>query len=130
MLSAVDASGGEHWYQANPHQFHLVALGTLHALPTPVPRRGQKPFKPAFFESLRLQHSAEDATRDVQGWLQRVSLASCSATLCAYDGFHMQIGTSPVWAWTQRDVALELGAVLRCRSTLGMSHVIRFLVGC
>ena len=45
----------------------------MHALPSPVPRRNQKPFKPAFFETLKQQHEAEDGVRDVQLWLQRVS---------------------------------------------------------
>ena len=46
----------------------------MHALPSPVPRRNQKPFKPAFFETLKQQHEAEDGVRDVQLWLQRVSV--------------------------------------------------------
>ena len=72
VVCRINAEDGVQWYQANPHQFHVVALGTLHALPTPVPRRSQKPFKPAFFETLRQQHEAEDGVRDVQLWLQRV----------------------------------------------------------
>ncbi|KAI0353325.1 hypothetical protein OH77DRAFT_1483691 [Trametes cingulata] len=97
-LSWVDASGGENWYQANPHQFHLVALGTLHALPSPVPRRNQKPFKPGFFEALRKQHEAEDGVRDVQMWLQ-------------------QSGDVAVPGWSQTEVALSVGNVLRARDT-------------
>ncbi|KAI1798450.1 P-loop containing nucleoside triphosphate hydrolase protein [Ganoderma leucocontextum] len=93
-LSWVDSSGGENWYQANPHQFHVVALGTLHALPSPVPRRGQKPFKPAFFETLKQQHEAEDGVRDVQLWLQR-------------------LGSSPVSSWGSRDVVLGIGSLWR-----------------
>ncbi|KAI0368564.1 Rad17-domain-containing protein [Pilatotrama ljubarskyi] len=95
-LSWVDASGGENWYQANPHQFHLVALGTLHALPSPVPRRSQKPFKPSFFEALRKQHDAEDGVRDVQIWLQQSSDIA-------------------VPGWSQHEVALSVGSVLRAR---------------
>ncbi|THH00552.1 hypothetical protein EW145_g7063 [Phellinidium pouzarii] len=61
-LSWIDSSGGEHvrdpifsrcWYQTNPHQFHLLTLGTLHALPSPVKTR-----------------IAEDALGDVWTWLQ------------------------------------------------------------
>ncbi|PIL27277.1 hypothetical protein GSI_10424 [Ganoderma sinense ZZ0214-1] len=93
-LSWVDSSGGENWYQANPHQFHVVALGTLHALPTPVPRRSQKSFKPAFFEMLKQQHEAEDGVRDVQLWLQR-------------------LGSLPVSSWGARDVSLGISSLWR-----------------
>ncbi|EIW56046.1 Rad17-domain-containing protein [Trametes versicolor FP-101664 SS1] len=93
-LSYVDASGGESWHQANPHQFHLVALGTLHALPSPVPRRNQKPFKPAFFDSLRKQHEAEDGVSDVQVWLQQNSAVALPG-------------------WSQREVVLSAGTALR-----------------
>ncbi|KAI0327719.1 Rad17-domain-containing protein [Cubamyces sp. BRFM 1775] len=99
-LSWVDSSGGETWYQANPHQFHLVVLGTLHALPSPVPRRNQKPFKPSFFEVLRRQGEAEDGIRDVQLWLQQSSGIA-------------------VPGWSQRDVALGVGSVLRARDAHG-----------
>ncbi|KAI0746491.1 P-loop containing nucleoside triphosphate hydrolase protein [Daedaleopsis nitida] len=100
-LSWVDASGGEMWYQSNPHQFHLVTLGTLHALPSPVPRRNQKPYKPAFFETLRRQHDAEDGVRDVQAWLQR--------------------GHLPLSCWSPRDVAMGVGTVLRLGESSGKS---------
>ena len=87
----------EQWYQANPHQFHLVALGTMHALPSPVPRRNQKPFKPAFFETLKQQHEAEDGVWDVQLWLQRVSVpprtspVNSSLISCALDSFRVYL---------------------------------------
>ena len=60
------------WLQANPHRFHLVTLGTLHALPTPVPRRSQKPYKPEFFAALQKEREAGDAVRDAHGWLRHV----------------------------------------------------------
>lgn len=96
-LSWVDASGGEsvsisllsllaptftnerlpgwrvQWLQANPHRFHLVTLGTLHALPTPVPRRSQKPYKPEFFAALQKEREAGHAVRDAHSWLRHVS---------------------------------------------------------
>ena len=66
------------WHQAHPHRFHTLTLGTLHALPSPVARRGQTPYKPAlFFESLRRARAAEDALRDVQDWLVSVRLSPC-----------------------------------------------------
>ena len=38
-------------------------------LPSPVPRRGQKNYKPAFFEALSREREAEHALRDTQDWL-------------------------------------------------------------
>ncbi|KAI0827180.1 Rad17-domain-containing protein [Trametes gibbosa] len=93
-LSWADASGGETWYQTNPHHFHLVALGTLHALPSPVPRRNQKSFKPAFFDAIRRTSEVEDGVRDVQMWLQQNSALALPG-------------------WSQRDVALHTGTTLR-----------------
>ncbi|KAI8970634.1 Rad17-domain-containing protein [Trametes punicea] len=104
-LSWVDATGGETWYQANPHQFHLVVLGTMHALPSPVPRRTQKPFKPAFFEALRKQGEAEDGVCDVQRWLQQSSDLLVSG-------------------WSRRDVALGVGTVLRARDHLSATGIL------
>lgn len=71
---------GGQWHQAHPHRFHTLALGTLHALPSPVQRRGQKPYKPVFFENLRREREAEDGLRDVQEWLMRVGRSSVSGT--------------------------------------------------
>ncbi|KAJ7710192.1 hypothetical protein B0H14DRAFT_3641061 [Mycena olivaceomarginata] len=68
-LTWVDSSGGEAWYQANPHRFHLLMMGTLHSLPSPVPRRGQKLFKPQFFNYLMKEKDAWDTVRDEnEGW--------------------------------------------------------------
>ncbi|OBZ77252.1 Cell cycle checkpoint protein RAD17 [Grifola frondosa] len=90
-LSWADSNGGESWHQANPHRFHLLTLGTLHALPSPVTRRSQKPYKPAFFEALRKEREAEDGLTALQNEEWRAQ------------------------SWSQRDVALELGAVLKAR---------------
>jgi cell cycle checkpoint protein len=56
--------------KANPHRFHIVALGTMHSLPSPVTRRGQKQFKPAFFEGLKKEREALEAVKTVQDWLR------------------------------------------------------------
>ncbi|KAH9949687.1 Rad17-domain-containing protein [Amylocystis lapponica] len=101
-LSAADASGGESWMQANPHYFHVLARGTLHALPSPVVRRGQRAYKPAFFDVRRAEREAVDGVHDVQAWLRR----------------NEEWGTG---GWSMRDVALELGAVLRVREGTGGS---------
>ncbi|KAF5391137.1 hypothetical protein D9757_003028 [Collybiopsis confluens] len=98
-LSWADSSGGEAWYQINPHRFHLIALGTLHSLPTPVPRRNQKVFKPDYFENLNKEKDAWAGVRDVQGWI------------------HEQ-GSDHGWnlsAWTPRAIATELSGILRCQ---------------
>lgn len=57
------------WYLANPHQFHLLALGTLHSLPSPVPRRSQKYFKPEFFSFLQKEKDAWDSVRTTKDWI-------------------------------------------------------------
>ncbi|KAJ7263109.1 Rad17 cell cycle checkpoint protein-domain-containing protein [Mycena rebaudengoi] len=89
-LSWVDSSGGEAWYQANPHRFHLLTLGTLHSLPTPVTRRSQKIFKPEFFDFLNREKDAWEAVRD--------------------DGAGYRLG-----GWSRAEVVTELGGVLKAR---------------
>ncbi|KAF7377832.1 Rad17-domain-containing protein [Mycena sanguinolenta] len=101
-LSWVDSSGGEAWYQANPHRFHLLTMGTLHSLPTPVPRRSQKLFKPEFFDYLTKEKDAWDAVRDVRGWIVE------DATLKANEGWRLG-------GWSRAEVATGLGAVLKAR---------------
>ncbi|KAJ7064870.1 Rad17 cell cycle checkpoint protein-domain-containing protein [Mycena amicta] len=97
-LSWAESSGGEAWYQANPHQFHLLALGTLHSLPSPVPRRSQKSFKPQFFDFLTKEKEAWDAVRDVRGWIMGDPTQD------------HRVGT-----WTRAEVVTELGGVLKAR---------------
>jgi len=62
------------WYQANPHRFHLLTLGTLHSLPSPVPRQSQKVFKPEFFKSLQKEKDARDAVTITREWIAREDL--------------------------------------------------------
>ncbi|KDQ24539.1 hypothetical protein PLEOSDRAFT_1107465 [Pleurotus ostreatus PC15] len=102
-MSWVDWSGGEAWYQANPHRFHLLTLGTLHSLPTPVTRRSQKFYKPAYFEQLKRERDTGCAVADVQGWLA--------------DGPH----NHSTRALSKAVIATELGAVLKTR-TAPRSH--------
>ncbi|KAJ7449259.1 Rad17 cell cycle checkpoint protein-domain-containing protein [Mycena latifolia] len=101
-LSWIDSSGGEAWYQANPHRFHLLALGTLHSLPTPVPRRSQKLFKPEFFDCLTKEKDAWDAVRDVRGWIAE------EAVVREGDGWRLG-------GWSRTEVVTELGGVLKAR---------------
>ena len=57
------------WYQSNPHQFHLVTLGTMHSLPSPVQRRSQKVYKPEFFETLKKEKDGRDGVRLARDWI-------------------------------------------------------------
>ncbi|EMD36255.1 hypothetical protein CERSUDRAFT_52549 [Gelatoporia subvermispora B] len=104
-LSWIDASGGETWQQANPHHFHLLALSTLHSLPSPVVRRSQKPYKPVFFDTLRRARNAEDALGDVRNWLLH----------CPDQTEEGRAG-----GWTKGDIALRSGGVLKARTLSGM----------
>lgn len=87
------------WYQANPHRFHLITRGVLHALPSPVTRRSQKTFKPEFFDVLKKEKDAMDGVRDVREWLVEKS-----------EGSDMNVG-----GWNRLDIALEMGGVLKAR---------------
>ncbi|KAJ7170997.1 Rad17 cell cycle checkpoint protein-domain-containing protein [Mycena filopes] len=109
-LSWVDSSGGEAWYQANPHRFHLLTLGTLHSLPSPVPRRSQKMFKPEFFEYLNKEKDAWEAVRDIRGWLVG---EGASATDEGSDD------PAPLGTWSRAEVVTGLGAVLKARDLKG-----------
>ena len=100
----------QQWLQANPHRFHLVTLGTLHSLPTPVARRGQKSYKPEFFDALSRERDAADALRDVHGWLRRVSIAAAASFHHPLHQSKQDKGVST--GWTRKDIATELGAAL------------------
>lgn len=65
----IDTLAQRQWHQANPHRFHLLTRGALHALPSPAPRRGQRTYKPVWFERLQQERAAADAVRDTQEWL-------------------------------------------------------------
>jgi cell cycle checkpoint protein len=49
----------------------------MHSLPSPVARRGQKQFKPAFFEALKKEREAADAVASVQEWLHADVRPAC-----------------------------------------------------
>ncbi|KAF9043051.1 Rad17 cell cycle checkpoint protein-domain-containing protein [Panaeolus papilionaceus] len=104
-LSWVDSSGGEAWYQANPHQFHLITLGTLHSLPSPVPRRSQKSYKPEFFACLQKEKGAWEGVRSTREWLLE------GATSTEDSGWR-------VGGWSTNEVILELGGVLKARDLM------------
>ncbi|KAF9043827.1 Rad17-domain-containing protein [Hymenopellis radicata] len=111
-LSWVDSSGGESWYQANPHRFHLLTMGTLHALPSPVERKSQKIYKPDFFENLNKEKDAWASVLDVRRWLVEKTTADPD-------------GGWRAGAWSRNDIAMEVGGVLKARDALGASHPLR-----
>ncbi|PAV17598.1 P-loop containing nucleoside triphosphate hydrolase [Pyrrhoderma noxium] len=99
-FSWIDSNGGEQWYQANPHQFHLLTLSTLHYLPSPVPRKGQKFFKPDFFDIINRTHDAGYGVDDVLSWLKG-------------EGYTH---------WSRSEIAMEMGTVLRLKSQKGVTE--------
>lgn len=111
LQSAESSIVESKWYKTNPHQFHLLTLGTLHSLPSPVPRRGQKMYKPAFFDALKTQRIAEDAVADTRGWLAEYG--------SEYEYGHedeVVSGSTRNRNYTQNEVVQEMGAVLRALS--------------
>ena len=68
----VKFDSGKQWYDANPHTFHTLALGTLHSLPSPVLRTGQLIRKPEFFGALQRERGARDALERTSSWLSDV----------------------------------------------------------
>lgn len=96
------------WHQANPHRFHLLTLGTLHSLPTPVERRNQKFFKPEFFEILKKEKEAADAIVDTRRWLTDTALGI---------GMLEPRDAAPVAGWSRTEIATEIGGVLKARDS-------------
>ncbi|KAL0563836.1 RFC checkpoint protein Rad17 [Marasmius crinis-equi] len=110
-LSWADSSGGEAWYQVNPHRFHLLALGTLHSLPAPVERRSQRVFKPEFFDFLQKEKDAWEGVKDVRSWLIRQATTKKeSEDSDASLGWDMS-------RWSPSLIATELGAALKLRDS-------------
>ncbi|KAK7689412.1 hypothetical protein QCA50_007204 [Cerrena zonata] len=95
-LSWSDLGETDSW-QGNPYRFHLISLGTLHSLPSPVTRRNQKNYKPEFFDVLKRSRDCEDGIRDTHQWIRKDEYGRAGG-------------------WTPSKVALELGAVVKARS--------------
>ncbi|KAE9384363.1 hypothetical protein BT96DRAFT_1008154 [Gymnopus androsaceus JB14] len=49
--------------------FHLLAIGTLRSLPTPVPRLNQKVYKPEFFDNLKKEKEAGRRAYGTSAWI-------------------------------------------------------------
>ncbi|KAG8957192.1 Cell cycle checkpoint protein rad17 [Tulasnella sp. 419] len=116
-LSISDTIGeGDAWpFNASliPHSFQLLTLGTLHALPSPVERRGQKNFKPNFFEVLKKKRDAEDGVADVRTWLENAEVAD--EEIKHGGGGHGGWGGQ----WTNNSIVCELGGVLKSLNARG-----------
>ncbi|EAU86703.2 hypothetical protein CC1G_06464 [Coprinopsis cinerea okayama7 len=115
-LSWVDLSGGEAWYQANPHQFHLVALGTMHSLPSPVIRRSQKIYKPEFFDVLQKERDARDAVRLAKEWIVEEDLRKAKSRRAQSGRLELERGDPRVGT----DVEIE---GQKCRSAVKTAKV-------
>ncbi|KAG8216677.1 Rad17-domain-containing protein [Butyriboletus roseoflavus] len=103
-LSWVDSIGGAQ--SANsPYAFPTLTLSTLHSLPTPVPRNGQKVCKPTWFDVRTKELGASDAVGDVLGWLGKGVVVDGDADQGA--------SSISVGKWTHTNVATELGGWLR-----------------
>lgn len=72
-----------------------------------MPRRSQKLYKPAFFDVLKRTREAEDAIGDVRLWMQEECVAQAQ----------MRAG-----GWTEGEVVVEAGAVLKACSMAGSSR--------
>jgi cell cycle checkpoint protein len=94
------------WYDANPHAFHIQALGTLHSLPSPVPHTGQRIFKPAFFGALVQEQGARGALENTSFWLSNVRNIQFSFGRLIAD-------LSQTGLWPRDAIVTELGGLLR-----------------
>ncbi|KAG8931741.1 Cell cycle checkpoint protein rad17 [Tulasnella sp. 418] len=116
-LSISDTIGeGDAWplnASLIPHSFQLLTLGTLHALPSPVERRGQKNFKPNFFEVLKKKRDAEDSVIDVRTWLENAEVGD--EEIKHGGGGHGGWGGQ----WTNNSIVCELGGVLKSLNARG-----------
>ncbi|KAL4079446.1 Rad17 cell cycle checkpoint protein-domain-containing protein [Scleroderma citrinum] len=107
-LSWTDWVSGN--FTKTPYGFPTLALSTLHALPIPVPRLGQKVCKPAWFDIRARELEACSAVGDVACWL-----ASGKASGVGHlgdDSAENPQGFSR-GHWTYTSIATELGGWLR-----------------
>lgn len=112
-----DPSDDPKWYQSNPYTFHISTLSTLHALPSPVPRKNQKMHKPEFFENLRKTRSAdEDGVEGVQEWLTKSSGTGSASGGTGGEGEGGDSTIQPASLWSRHSIVLELPGVLKALS--------------
>ncbi|CED83791.1 Checkpoint RAD17-RFC complex, RAD17/RAD24 component [Phaffia rhodozyma] len=75
-ISASDAlrSDDDLWQSSTTsisYAFNLATRGILFGLPSPVLRRGQKVYKPDWFENARIQRETDTSLTDVGNWLAK-----------------------------------------------------------
>ncbi|KAG8912320.1 Cell cycle checkpoint protein rad17 [Tulasnella sp. 408] len=87
----------------------MLTLGTLHALPSPVSRRGQKTFKPEFFDALNKTKDAERSLEDVRCWLEGMRVGTGGGEEGGEDDGG---GSGGGGAWGKDVVVKEMGKVL------------------
>ncbi|KAI6019829.1 Rad17 cell cycle checkpoint protein-domain-containing protein [Pisolithus orientalis] len=114
-LSWTDWVGGS---LSTPYAFPTLALSTLHALPTPVPRLGQKVCKPAWFDVRTRELQAWDAVGDVASWLAHADTSPSPGD--AGDNWGMD-DTVSIGRWTHANIVMELGGWLRAMDRSGFS---------
>ena len=80
QVSANKAQWG--WRNSlSEHRFHVASLGTLHGLPTPVPRRDQKMVKPRFFDIQSKTRNTREQLQSVTSWLNNSCLSTATGVL-------------------------------------------------
>ncbi|KAF8842403.1 hypothetical protein BDN67DRAFT_899264 [Paxillus ammoniavirescens] len=111
-LSWVDCVGGTQ-FTNTPYAFPTLTLSTLHSLPTPVLRTGQKVCKPAWFDLRAKELEAWGAVGDVLGWLGRGGGGDGSGSGWVGCGEDEEATSMSLGKWTHTSIATELGAWLR-----------------
>ncbi|KAF9225947.1 hypothetical protein BS17DRAFT_572394 [Gyrodon lividus] len=111
-LSWVDCVSGTQ--SANtPYAFSTLILSTLHSLPTPVLRTGQKVCKPRWFDARAREMGAWDAAGDVLGWLGRGGAGGGRGGIGGEGGEGEEVALTCIGKWTHASVVTELGGWLR-----------------
>jgi cell cycle checkpoint protein len=97
----------QHLPSTTPYAFPTLALSTLHALPTPVPRKGQKVCKPSWFAVRNKEQEAWEAVGDVTAWLGQGGASDERVP----------------GRWTHADIAVELGGWLHAVDRSGNAQL-------
>ncbi|KIK82071.1 hypothetical protein PAXRUDRAFT_832422 [Paxillus rubicundulus Ve08.2h10] len=113
-LSWVDCVSGTQ-FTSTPYAFPTLTLSTLHSLPTPVLRAGQKVCKPAWFDLRAKEMEAWNALGDVLGWLGRDGGRGGSGGVGGGEEKDKdeEVTSISLGKWTHTSIATELGGWLR-----------------
>jgi len=78
------------------YAFYVMSAGTIHSLPSPVPRRSQKTVKPEWFEAVRKTRIAEGQVEDVGNRLSTLAVVHVSRSAIGIEmGKILQLGWVP-----------------------------------